>query len=40
LAKAVDIPIVVPCNNMEQVEDVHMVICHMMKVRLLEMINA
>lgn len=40
LAKAVDIPIIVPCNNMEQVEDVHMVICHMMKVRLLEMVNA
>ena len=39
LAEEVHIPIVVPCHNMEQVEDVHLVICHMIKVLLLEKKN-
>jgi len=37
LAEEVDIPIVVLCYDMEQVEDIHLVVCHMMKKRVLEL---
>jgi len=37
LAEEVNIPIVVPCHDMEMVEDVHLMICHMMKKRVLEL---
>jgi len=40
LAKIADTTVIVPCHNMEQIEDVHMMICHMVKTRLLEMMDA
>jgi hypothetical protein len=29
LSTLVDIPVVVPCDCMEQIEDVHLVLCHL-----------
>jgi hypothetical protein len=29
LSTLVDIPVVVPCDSMEQIEDVHVVLCHL-----------
>ncbi len=29
LSRMVDVPVVVPCHCMEQIEDVHMVLCHL-----------
>jgi len=29
LGRLVDVPVVVPCNCMEQIEDVHLVLCHL-----------
>lgn len=34
LSRMVDVPVVVPCHCMEQVEDVHMVLCHLMSTTL------
>ena len=30
LSTMVDVPVVVPCDCMEQIEDVHVVLCHLM----------
>ena len=34
LSRMVDVPVVVPCHCMEQIEDVHMVLCHLMSTTL------
>ncbi|MCX7854495.1 MAG: SIS domain-containing protein [Anaerolineae bacterium] len=34
LSQIVDVPVVVPCHCMEQVEDVHLVLCHLMATAL------
>lgn len=34
LSRVVDVPVVVPCHCMEQIEDVHMVLCHLMSTTL------
>jgi D-sedoheptulose 7-phosphate isomerase len=36
LSRMVDVPVVVPCHCMEQVEDVHVVLCHLMATVLRE----
>jgi len=34
LSRVVDVPVVVPCHCMEQIEDVHLVLCHLMTTAL------
>lgn len=34
LSRMVDVPVVVPCHCMEQIEDVHLVLCHLMATTL------
>lgn len=36
LGQMVDVPVVVPCDCMEQIEDVHMVLCHLITTALRE----
>jgi D-sedoheptulose 7-phosphate isomerase len=39
LAELVDVPIVVPCDNMQRIEDVHMVVGHLFFWRMLQAVQ-